>query len=197
MRCLPALLALVATGPLLAQERSALEKLCPLQIGNTWTYRVSNQEERFVIKAIREEMVGDQNCVVLEATVKDKVVATEHVAITKEGLVRFRADKEDVDPPLCVLKWPLPRKGGWIGEYHLGPRLAAAGFWTTPAADVTVPAGKFKATAVHGTVREGTTILGSTSAWYAEGVGMVKQTVSQGPGRPLTLELEKFEKGEK
>ena len=195
MRLLPVLFALAFSGTLFAQERSAVEKLCPLQVGNTWTYRVSNQDEKFVIKAVREELVSEQNCLVLEAMTKDRVVATEHVAITREGLMRFRADKEDVDPPLCVLRWPLPRKGGWNAEYHLGPRLASANFWTTPPAEVTVPAGKFKATVVHTAVKEGMQNLGSASAWYAEGVGLVKQTISQGPGRTLTLELEKFEKG--
>jgi hypothetical protein len=170
------------------------EILFPLKIGSAWTYHVSGQDERFVVKAVRQEMIGDQTCVLMEASLKDRVVATEHLAFTKQGLCRFREDKEDVDPPLCVLSTSASRKA-WDAEYHLGARQAKASFSTTNE-KVTVPFGKFsKTTLVHANANEGRTGGVSTFIWYAEGVGMVKQEIREGKRQPLILELEKFEKG--
>ena len=194
MRRLVLLLVVGMACPVLADDPAVPgENLFPLKVGSVWTYKVSGQDERFTVKAVRQEMIGEQTCMLMEATLKDRVVASEHLAFTKQGLCRFRADKEDVDPPLCVLRVPAPRKG-WKAEYHLGPRQASASFFTT-SADVTVPSGKYKTTAVHATVSEGPTSAVTTSIWYAEGVGMVKQEIRDGRPRPLVLELEKFEKG--
>src|SRR5438105_11128762 len=108
MRCFVFLAAIVIASPVFADDPPPGEKLFPLTIGNVWTYRVSGQDDRFVVRAVRQEMVGDQTCVLLEASIKDRVVGTEHVAFLKNGLHRFREDKEDISPSLCVLRTPLP-----------------------------------------------------------------------------------------
>lgn len=166
----------------------------PLIAGATWTYRVSGQEDRFIVRAVRQEMVGTQTCMLLEATLKDKVVATEHLAFTKNGLFRFRADKEDIEPPVCVLKLPSTRGQRWLAEYKLGSRSAKSSFSITTS-EIQVLAGKFKVTTVLADVSEGAGPgRGSrTTIAYAEGVGMVKQTIEEGKRPPLVLELEKFE----
>ena len=109
------LLAVVALArPALGDEAAiGVENLLPLAVGNSWTYRVTGQEDRFVVRVVRQEMVGEQTCFRLEASLKDKVVATEHLAFTKEGLCRFRVDREDVVPPLCVLKYPASKGTRW------------------------------------------------------------------------------------
>ena len=177
------------------------ENLLPLTIGNTWTYKVSpSQEERFVVRAVRKEMVGEQTCVLLEASLKDRVVATELLAFARVGgqygLFRFRVDKDDVDPPLCVLRLPLPGGKRWsIGksEYRLGTRTFTPTFWVTNE-ERTVPFGKFKTTVVHASFTEGGRGAASSIS-YAERVGIVRQTIDEGK-RTLVLELEKFETGD-
>jgi hypothetical protein len=170
------------------------ENLFPLKIGNTWTYKVANQEDRFVVRAVRQEMIGSQTCMLLEGSLKDRVVATEHVAFLKDGLYRFRVDREDVVPPLCVLRTPLPKKGSWPNlksEFRLGSRTANAGFFWNKE-EVTVAGMKYRTTKVLAGTFEGGRFQPLSDTWYADGVGIVQQRIFP---RQLTLELEKFESG--
>lgn len=166
----------------------------PLTAGTTWIYRVSGQDERFIVKVVRQEMVGTQTCMLLEAMLKEKVVATEHLAFTKHGLCRFRADKEDIDPPVCVLKLPATDRLRWNAEYKLGSRSAKSTFSITTG-ETLVPAGNFKTTTVLADVSEGVGPGRGSRTWisYAKGVGIVKQTIEEGKRPQLVLELEKFE----
>jgi hypothetical protein len=143
-------------------------------------------------------MVGDQTCFVLEGKLRDRVTATEHVAWTKAGLTRFRADRADINPPITILRYSTVPKG-LEASYQLGDRRATARFaQSTPPMTVFVPAGRYRGT---------TTVVGEmsgenggrttvkTTVWYAAGVGMVKQVIEEGK-RNTNLELEKFSKGE-
>jgi hypothetical protein len=197
---LTALLALACLArPAAADDPASAPSLFPLAVGNTWTYKVSGQDDRFVVRVTTREMVGSQMCFKLEASLKDKVVATEHVAFTKDGLCRFRVEHEDVEPPVCILKVPVPKRT-WTEKYTLGSRDASATF-ATRTEDTTVPAGKFpKATVVSvwmGEPRTPETRAPRATVWYAPGVGPIKQVVGdEGKGRfPFVLDLEKFDQG--
>lgn len=197
MRRIALLGALAVVVPALADEPSPGESLFPLNIGNVWTYKVSGQEDRFVVRAVRQEMVGEQTCVLLEASQKDRVVATEHLAFTKTGLFRFRVDKEDVDPPVCVIRLPLPTNAArrWTTgkkEFHVGVRSGVAAFTWKPE-EMTVGTKKYKTTAVHADFTEFGRTTSSSETWYAEGVGIVRQEIKEGKRTPLILELENFE----
>jgi len=190
---------LLCVAPATAQEAvPSADDFFPLTAGTTWTYRVSGQEERFVVRAVRREMVGTQTCMLMEATLKDKIVATEHLAFTKNGLCRFRADKEDIEPPVCVLKLPATRNMRWSAEYKLGSRSAKSSF-SISLGETQVPAGKFKtiSVAVQADATEQPGRGTRTTIAYAEGVGMVRQTIDEPKRLSLLLELEKFERVEK
>lgn len=187
--------ALVAAAPLFADEPLPGENLFPLHVGNVWTYKVSGQEERFVVRAVRQEMVGEQTCMLLEASLKDRVVATEHLAFTKTGLFRFRVDKEDVDPPLCVLRTPLPANRRWgtgKKEIHVGQRSGVALF-SAKLEEITVGTKKYKTTVVHADFTEFGRTTSASDTWYAEGVGIVRQEIKEGKRTPLVLEFESLE----
>jgi hypothetical protein len=187
------LLAALFPSPALADEPAAPgEELFPLALGNSWTYKVGGQDDRFIVRAAKLEMVGGQTCFLLEARLRDKVVATEHLAFTKEGLCRFKVDKEEVQPPVCVLQLPAAKATKWEKTYQLGGRSATANF-SASASEVTVPAGKYKTVNVVADMNGGPMRL--TTISYADGVGPVKQIINEGK-RTLVLELEKFERGD-
>jgi hypothetical protein len=198
---LPVLVAVIVLPvPAWAADPPA-ENLLPLAIGNTWTYKVSGQEDRFVVKVVRQEMVREHTAFVLEARLRDRVVATEHVALTKDGFCRVRAEKEDINPPVYFLKLPVPARGAnWQQSYKLNGRDAQARF-SVDSAETTVPFGKFKAVLVRGEIGTEGRWRPTTAVWYAPDVGVVRQTIYEGkgpgPNPSLTLELEKFDKGEK
>jgi hypothetical protein len=183
-----------------AAGNPAGENLLPLAVGNTWTYKVSGQDDKFVVRVARREMVGEHTAYVLEGRLRDRVVSSEHVALTKDGFCRVRVEKEDVVPPVCFLKLPAPvgRGVSWVQDYKLGGREARARF-SIDVTEVTVPAGKFKARSVVGGMLVDRDFRPRTHVWYAPDVGVVRQEVyeGKGPGALLILELEKFEKGEK
>jgi hypothetical protein len=187
--------AFVLAVPALADEPFPGENLFPLTVGNVWTYKVSGQDDRFVVRAVRQEMVGEQTCVLLEANLKDRVVATEHVAFTKAGLCRFRVDTEDIDPPVCVLRPPTTGNRRWDTgkkQFHVGARSGVASF-SAKLEEITVGTKKYKTTAVHAEFTEFGRTVSSSDTWYADGVGMVRQEIKEGKRTPLILELEKFE----
>jgi hypothetical protein len=198
MRLTALLLAAAVPAPLFAADPPPSDDLFPLAVGNTCTYRVqpfvvpgqppNYQEDRFVVRVVRQEMVGDQTCFLLEGRLRDRVTATEHVAFTKDGLTRFRADNYDINPPVTVLKRGSPPP--WTTDYQLGDRKATGRF-RQEIGNTRVPAGTFRgATVVRGDVN-GT----QTTVWYAADVGMVRQEIGEGK-RTTRLELEKFEKGQ-
>ena len=162
-----------------AQEKAGSDDYYPLEVGNTWVYKVSGQEDRFTIKVVALEKVGDYECYRLEATLRDKPVGTEH---------------DDVIPPVCILQIPAKKGSSWKGDYKLGGKAASAGF-TVDTEAITVPAGKFNAVSVQAELNEPTGRV-RTTLWFVENVGVVKQTLEEGK-RTLTLELEKFTKAGK
>ncbi|WP_157369176.1 TapB family protein [Zavarzinella formosa] len=177
-----------------AEEKTPEDDLYPLEIGNTWTYKVSGQEDRFIIRVAAMEKVGDYDCYRLEAMLRDKPVGTEHLLVAKNGIFRARTDKDDVTPPVCILQFPTKKGTTWKGEYKLGGKAANASF-VGDTETVTVPAGKFATVSVQADLAE----MGGkvrTTLWFAPNVGVVKQTLEEGK-RTLTLELEKFQKAEK
>jgi len=197
------LAVLAVAGPALADEPPIkVENLLPLAVGNSWTYKVSTQDDsrfglrvqddRFVVRVVRQEMVGEQTCFRLDASLKDRVVATEHLAFTKDGLCRFRVDKDDVVPPVCVLKQPAPKNGRWRQSYQVGGRQAISTL-TINNSDLTVLGKKYKVVTVEGSVGDpGRPPSTRTVISYSDGVGIVRQEVIGGKGS-LVLELEKFE----
>ena len=193
---LAALLVAAFPAALPADDPPPIEDLFPLAVGNQWTYRVANQEERFQVKVARQEMVGQQTCFVLEGHLRGRLVATEHLAFTKEGLTRFKADKEEVVPPVTFLK--APGAGQWPAQYQLGERSGSAVFRgvSNGAGELTVPAGKFKVVNVTADVTTETGMR-TTRLSYAHGVGLVRQTITDPKRLPvMTMELEKFEKAD-
>ena len=157
-------------------------------------YKVSGQEDRFTIKVVALEKVGDYECYRLEATLRDKPVGTEHLLSAKNGIFRVRTDRDDVIPPVCILQIPAKKGSSWKGDYKLGGKAASAGF-TVDTEAITVPAGKFNAVSVQAELNEPTGRV-RTTLWFVENVGVVKQTLEEGK-RTLTLELEKFTKAGK
>lgn len=181
---------LVTTIPA-APAQDADKPLYPLQIGTKWTYQVARQDERFVVTAAKEEKVGEQNCVKLEARLKGQVVVTEHVAVLPDGIYRFKFNDAAIEPALCFCK-PAAKKGEkWEVKFATGGKNGTAKFEQSEEA-VEVPFGKFKAVVVRGEVIENEVTI-KTTVWFAPGCGMVRQVIEIGEQPPIVLELENME----
>jgi hypothetical protein len=95
----------------------------------------------------------------------------EKVAVSAKGLARVEESGEPLRPPVWLLKLPHQPGAKWDG----GARSKST-YTVGEAAEVEVPAGKFKAIPV---TRHETQINFpvQTTDWYAPGVGLVKRVV--------------------
>jgi hypothetical protein len=192
-------LLVTASGVLTAADAPGESPYCPLGVGTTWHYKVG--DGKVVIRVVRHEKVGDVPCAFLEARRDGKVVGSEHLAVTADGVYRHTISQAPGDksatltlkPPLLVLKLP-PRKGDAWKVDSKGDGKTFRGAFKADEQEVKVPAGTYKAVRVASQDLEVNGLKPVVTTWFAEGVGMVKQVVQEGDSK-IEIDLEKFEAG--
>ena len=178
-------MTILAAALLLCQE----SPLIPLHDGASWTYALSTGQTLSVRVSGRSE-AGGRACTVLETTVGGQSTR-EHVAVTDQGLTAFRVENAfgSLDYPTPILRVKLPFKEGdaWEVSLQEGLQLNRYRYRTEAREEVRVPAGVFSAWKVVASLQlpQGEAVL---SAWYAPGVGLVKQVYVLGD-RTMTTEL--------
>jgi hypothetical protein len=168
----------------------------PLKVGTQWHYRttVNGKDSQVTTRLSNNEMIDGQLLARLDAMVGGNTIAvTEHLTATANGVFRNRVNGIPVQPPYCMLKYPIKEGDSWKSDYVVGKdRFSVVS--TCTKAEVTVPAGKYTAIKVYSEA-----LLNGQSVtivfWYAEGVGPVKEEVEGLPTGKITMELERFELG--
>jgi hypothetical protein len=96
--------------------------------------------------------------------------------------------------PEAMLKLPAKPGDTWTVDYETPPHrdVVTATYTVGKVEDVEVPAGKFKAIRVESNTTE--RLPGSSTSWYAPGVGLVKW-VSPFRGVEQTLVLRAYTRG--
>lgn len=179
-----------------AQNKLAETEYYPLRVGTTWHYK--SGDGKIIVRVVKHEKVGDVLCARLETTRDGKVVGTEHLAVTDEGVYRHDLTQPDANgkmvthtpkPPIRVLKLP-PKKGdNWKVDTDL-----AHGRFNIDESEVKVPAGTYQTIRVRSEDLE-INGLKPTFTWhYAKNIGMVKQVMQEG-NVTVEIVLEKFEAG--
>ena len=174
-----------------AQEKEN-EKNYPLKLGTKWTYKISGNASKLLLKAAKEEKVGDENCVLLEGTLDGNVVEREWQALKADGVYRCKYAEALSEPPLRLLKFPPKKDDNWKQDVKTaGAQITVASSVTIE--DVEVPEGKYRnATVVRAVISMGGMDAAKTTSYYADKRGLVKKVIEVG-GNTITLELEKFE----
>jgi len=119
----------------------------PLLPGTRWEYRVQVGGETKgsiteVVAAI--ETINNLPLARLESQVQGKVVATEHLRATPQGVFRHRAQGSEVKVPVPVLRYPVKANDSWEFDTSIGQERVK-GKVSTRFEEVEVPLGKFKA----------------------------------------------------
>jgi len=181
-----------------AQEKLRQTSLYPLQVGNTWTYKIVTEKagtSHFTLKVTKHEKIGNTECARIENLVDGKVRSVQHVSVTEDGIYNVAMHGITLDKPVCILRLP-PKKGDTWAINSRGLAESVTGKATTgEVSEVKVPARTYK------------TVITSTSIdlkangldigfiyYFAEGAGIVKQEVTVA-GEKSVWELEKFEAG--
>jgi hypothetical protein len=179
----------------------------PLAKDNAWIY--AGPGGMLVnVRVVGHDMkkIGNQkemvSCARLETSVNSMSVATEHVAVLKEGpagpgIYRVAVGNKDVVPPLCFLKLP-PKKGEkWAVKSTIGDENITGQF-ESGEGQVKVPfkpGEKLKTvTAVADKLSANGQPMKLTYHFVAE-VGIVMQQLNVG-GVDVKLELTRFERKE-
>ncbi|HMF20456.1 MAG TPA: hypothetical protein VKE98_24815 [Gemmataceae bacterium] len=169
----------------------------PLTVGNEWTFQVTagGNTAQAVSRIVKMETINEVPLAYLEASVKGKVVATEHLRQTKEGVFRYRNNRQEITPPFCLVKYPVKSGSKWSGDIAIGNDK---GKYYSEAIEETVEvkAGKFKAMRVSVKVESPKQGVVTTTYWFVPDIGFVRQTVDTGRLN-VVMELEKFQAAKK
>jgi hypothetical protein len=163
----------------------------PLKEGNTWTFQgqVGKQYVTIVSRVKGREKIAGKECWAVEMSgVGNPTV--EYLAVAEDGIRRMRVGKQDVDPPVPILRFPLRVGDKWSAKYTAGAE-AEARFEVEGEDEVTLRLGTFKAYRQVVTMTSGKETV-RTVLWYAKGVGPIRQVLEVGK-ETWTLELVRFE----
>ena len=181
--------------PLPAADKDAKPDYFPLTVGSKWSYKVDVDGNAGNVQneIVKIEKIDGQDLARLEASAQGKVVASEHLATSDKGIFRHRFNGVEIAPPLCLLKYPVKAGETWDATLKIGGENAKVSCRVDQEMpEVKVPAGKYKTVVVH----IDTDLSGqkfTTTFWFSDGVGFVKQEFDLGVKG--VLELEKFEPG--
>ena len=197
-RCLSfAVLAVLSAGfaPAPVRDADVTALYFPLKVGSVWSYRCG--ENRFQMKVVKFEMIGTTNCARVELFVNGKSEAAEHIAVTKDAVVRFSFDGKKAEPPIPFLE--LPPKAGktWKVESKVDGQPLKGSFTSGVEENVKVLKVTYKTViTVTGTDLEANGVKLNLKYYFAENVGMVKQVIDIA-GQKIVIELEEYEPAKK
>ncbi len=194
-------LLLLARGPAEAQDKAPSTAYYPLEVGNTWYYKVG--QNHFTIKVEKLEKIGKVLCARLEMTVGDKTKKArsfEHLAVHNGALCRFALDGKEAKPPIPFLKVP-PKAGdkAWAIESKVGMQVVKGKFRPCKEeASLKLSTGlEYKK--VFTVTSEELMVNGievKIAYSFAENIGLVKLEIGM-EGQKIVYELERFERAEK
>jgi hypothetical protein len=176
-----------------AKDTKPVDDYYPLQVGNQWRYFFKGREDspQTVSRITKIETIDGTPLARLEATVDNKVVATEHLVATEKGIYRHRNNNQEITPPVLLLRYPARAGDHWDGEITVAKEKAK---YTCDVKEemVEVPAGKFKAMKVTLLLERTKGPNVTNTYWFVKDVGFVKQTGEAGD-LTINMELDKFE----
>jgi hypothetical protein len=151
----------------------------PTRVGTKWVYETTGGDDYTeTVTAVEEK---DRRYAVTVATTSHDdpeglEPGIEKYLVSKDGVFRIgralesATDKQEFDPPVCLLKLPHTLGDKWGG----GPRTNTWERVAGKVETVKVPAGTFEAVRVDLEIPRGELGEGHYAQWYAPGVGKVK-----------------------
>ncbi|HEY4310647.1 MAG TPA: hypothetical protein VGN12_14450 [Pirellulales bacterium] len=183
----------LVTGATAAEPAGA--EYYPLKAGSEWRYHLvaDGVTKTFESRITKIEEIDGLPLARFDAEINGEVVATEHLRITDEGVLRYRYNGSEVTPPVCILKFPIKDGETWQSENRVGNQDFVVRS-TVSREEVDVPYGKYEAVKVTATTEQGGQLF-STTYWFAPGIGNVKQVLDLG-GKKFELDLFEFTLGQ-
>jgi hypothetical protein len=171
----------------------------PLKVGTKWNYELdAGQPQKGNITSViaAEEPSDGKSLARLEVYINgQKAQTTEHLMSNKDGVFRVKINNQELDPPLCILKYPLKAGQKWDTKTTAMRQQLDVSCRQGAEEDVQVPAGKYKAVPcvieTSQQTPQGAMKIVNTY-WFVPDVGVVKQKMDIG-GKVILMELTKYE----
>ena len=193
MRPLFTLLLLVAVPAGATADEPKQPDFYPLAKGNKWEYRVDMNGKKF--EATTEVVEFEHKDGKSTATVESRtgsLVTKATLSADAKGVSGTALHGVAAGIPVTLIKYPTKAET-WTEKVKVAGTEVSLTWTLKEAVEVTVPAGKFKAIPVE-QVGEVGGEKSTVVTWYADGVGIVKQTAKVGP-LEVTIELTTFTLG--
>ena len=123
----------------------------PLDPGTSWTYALdlgTGKKIETGNRIAKTEVIDGKSMARLEALVNGRVVSTEHLVSTPEGVFRCRDNGIEAVPPVCILKYPLREGTRWELTTTIGGQTLEMKLEAGRVEELTTLAGKFHAVPV-------------------------------------------------
>ncbi len=200
-RFTPVALLLLAAVAVAAPVPKAVKKADPFPyaVGTKWEYTHNGNAKDVWVEEVVESAEKDG-----AVTFKVDITASggqkrSETYRLKDGVLELTATGNgEFDPPMLIAKAGMKAGDEWETSYGYAPKgcgtTADVTLTVGKAEEITTPAGKFTATPVVRTTK-GPNGNAATTFWFADGVGMIRQT-SPGQKEPLQ-DLKAFTPGKK
>jgi hypothetical protein len=198
------LVVVMAALPAVAQSTKAKAKagtgdFYPLKVGTKWNYELdAGQPQKGMITSViaAEETADGKPIARLEVYINgQKAPTTEHLMSNKDGVFRVKINNQQLDPPLCILKYPLKAGQKWDTKTTAIGQQLDVSCRQGAEEEVQVPAGKYKAVPcvieTSTQTQQGAMKIVNTY-WFVDDVGVVKQKMNFGD-KVILMELTKYE----
>lgn len=169
----------------------------PLNVGERWEYKVQVADKTMEVanEITKIETINNDSLARVETVSNGKTLATEHLKTSEKGIFRYRIQGLEVNPPLCLLRYPVKEGDAWETQITTGGENAKVTCRVLGQRKIKVSAGEFDTVLVeiHAEASSGNV---TSTYWFAEGVGVIQQ-ITELPNLKISMTLEKHTSGRK
>lgn len=152
----------------------------PLGVGDTCIHQLDDGELTAIVTKVEKGEAGTSVTMNIRDTSRNSQYS-QTVIVSTKGVRVVEYAGQKIDPPVWWLKLPHGPKNEWKGSWPGGTDFA---FETKDWEMVEVPAGKYRAIRIDRHESVNGMKQGTTTYWYAPGVGCIK-IAGRSPARVL------------
>lgn len=175
----------------------------PLQKGAKWNfiYRYCNADYDMSFTVTDTKVVDGMLCFMIEFILDGKLAQRTYFRKTEKELLEVMKDTYDSGnfvqnarfvPVAPLLKFPLKAGKAWTWRGKFGETKIYYNFTVVSEETVEVPAGIFKTIKLEANGRINENTPARFCMWFADGVGVVKETYGVDPDNSVTLLLKNY-----
>ena len=170
-------------------------QLYPLAQDAEWHYTMHTEkgDAEMSYQVAKLESEADQEAYRVEMVLDKKIVLTEQLNQTPEGLFRTQLQDAKLSPPLLLLKNPVKSGEQWRTKTQIGAQELTIEC-QVESERVSVPAGEYDAVKLTVSTQANESDIRSTY-WFAAGVGIVRQEAKIGDEPTMSIELTSYQPG--